>query len=213
MIRPDGFLGAAFGTVAEGDLRVDDGTRRRVSADLGISPDWAYVTQVHGSTIIHVDRPGNRGEADGLFTTTRALPVTVATADCVPIILEGPGVAAVVHSGWRGAVAGVVANALRTIERAGLEVRRAAIGPSIGPCCYEVGPEVVAHFPGFESETDWGTQSIDLPAIVAAELGTVDVWKTGACTYTDPALHSYRRNRTPHRQVAVAWLPNSESTE
>jgi YfiH family protein len=212
MIRPDGFQGAAFGTVAEGDLRVDDATRRRVSAELGISPDWAYVTQVHGSTVVHADRPGNRGEADALFVTTPALPVTVATADCVPIILEGPGVAAVVHSGWRGANAGVVANALRTIERLGLEIRRAAIGPSIGPCCYEVGPEVAGHFPGFEAETDWGTQSIDLPSIVAAELDTVEVWMADVCTYTDPELFSYRRNRTPHRQVAVAWLPNGTSS-
>ena len=97
---------------------------------------------VDGSTVLAVTAPGPAGEADALFTAEPGLPLVVATADCAPIVLEGPDVVAVVHAGWRGAVAGVVPAALEAIAEAGHVIERAAIGPTIGACCYEVGPEV-----------------------------------------------------------------------
>jgi YfiH family protein len=208
MIRPEGFEGAAFGTLAEGDLRFDDVARRRVADHLGLSHEWAYVTQVHGATVKRVTAAGFQGEADGMFTSVPGLPLVVATADCVPIILEGPGVAAVVHAGWRGAAAGVVREALRVIAAAGFTVERAAVGPAIGPACYEVGEEVATRFPGHVTQTSWGTQSIDLPSIVMAQVEHLHVWDAGVCTFTDSGFASYRRDHTDERQVAVAWLPN-----
>ena len=207
MIRPDGFRGAAFGTVTEGDLRVDDTTRRHVSAALGIAPDWAFVTQVHGADVVEASQPGRLGEADAIYTVREALPVAVATADCVPVILEGPRVAAVVHAGWRGAANGVVGAALTHLTRRGLTVERAAVGPAIGPCCYEVGPEVAREFPGFEATTTWDTTSIDLPGVIAEQLGGLPVWRSDRCTFTSDEYFSFRRDRTPQRQVAVAWIP------
>ncbi|NND01221.1 MAG: hypothetical protein HKN91_00400, partial [Acidimicrobiia bacterium] len=101
MIRPPGFRGAAFGEAAEGDLRVDDAVRRVVAGQLGISPEWAFVTQIHSAAVVRATEPGPLGEADAIFTTRHALPIAVATADCVPVILEGDDFAAVVHAGWR----------------------------------------------------------------------------------------------------------------
>jgi len=207
MIRPQGFRGAAFGTLAEGDLRFDRDGRDRVAAQLGIETEWAFVTQVHGDGVVAVSRAGLQGEADAMFTTEQGIPLAVATADCVPVILEGPGVAAVIHSGWRGAAAGVVGATRRAIERTGLTIERAAIGPAVGPACYEVGDEVAGRFPGFVAQTSWGSQSIDLPAIIADQLDGIDVWRSSVCTFTDAAFASYRRNRTELRQIAVTWLP------
>ena len=112
MILPGGFRGAAFGTAAEGDARVDLEARAAFAAAVDVTEAWAFVSQVHGATVIEARRPGNLGEADAIFTTRPGLPVAVGTADCVPIILEGPDVAAVVHAGWRGVVAGVVPAAI-----------------------------------------------------------------------------------------------------
>lgn len=207
MIRPPGFRGAAFGEAAAGDLRVDEAGRRRVAGELGIAPEWAFVTQVHGATVVRAVKAGLLGEADAIFTTRQALPVAVATADCVPVILEGDGFAAVVHAGWRGTSAGVLERTIAELSGAGLAVARAAIGPSIGPCCYEVGDEVADRFPSFTRTTTWGTTSVDIAGFVADSLGPIPIWQSQRCTYTDSELHSYRRNRTKLRQVTVAWLP------
>lgn len=207
MIRPPGFRGAAFGEAAAGDLRVDEAGRRRVADELAISPEWAFVTQVHGTRVVRATTPGLLGEADAVFTTRQALPIAVATADCVPIVLEGVGFAAVIHAGWRGASAGVVEHAVGALQSAGLKVSRAAIGPSIGPCCYEVGDEVAERFPDFSRTTTWGTTSVDIAGSIAESLGSIPVWRSQRCTFTDAELHSYRQNRTKLRQVTVAWLP------
>lgn len=207
MIRPHGFRGAAFGEADWGDLRFDEDRRRAVSAKLRVPPEWAFVSQVHGSTVVRAVEPGRLGEADAIYTTRPALPVAIATADCVPVILEGNGFAAVVHAGWRGASSGVLQTMLATLTREGLSAERVAIGPGIGPCCYEVGDEVAERFPGFVSTTSWGTTSIDIAGYVESVLAPLPVWRAERCTYTDDALNSYRRNRTKMRQVAVTWLP------
>ena len=207
MIRPAGFLGAAFGTAAEGDPRREARVRRSMSESLEISPNWAWVSQVHGTRIADVVAPGSGGEADGIATSQTGLPVTVATADCVPIVFEGPGVAAIAHAGWRGTASGVVRAMLDHLAARGTPPSRAAIGPSIGPCCYEVGPEVTDRFPGHTATTDAGLPSVDLASAVADQLGDMEVWRSDECTFHSGRYHSYRRNRTEQRQVAVAWIP------
>ena len=97
VIRPPGFNGAAFGEAAEGDLRIDASRRRSVAAALGIPAEWAFASQVHGTAVVHASTPERLGEADAIYTTRPALPVAIATADCVPIVLEGNGFAAVVR--------------------------------------------------------------------------------------------------------------------
>ena len=208
MIRPDGFRGAAFGTAVEGDARSDAGSRQAISRALGISDDWASVTQVHGARVIEAMSTGNLGEADAIFTYRRGLPATVGTADCVPVVVEGTDVVAVIHVGWRGGVAGVVEQTLAALSASGAPAVRAAIGPAIGPCCYEVGAAVAERFPDNVSHTTWGTLSVDLPGFVAGRLEGLEVWQSGYCTFTAPNLFSHRRDETKKRQVAVGWLPN-----
>lgn len=207
MIRPGGFRGAAFGTAAEGDGRTDLQARRAMATALGIGQQWASVSQVHGDVVLEARQPGNLGEADGLFTTRPDLPLAVGTADCVPVIIEGPDVVAVIHAGWRGVVAGIVPAGLDAMIAAGTHPERAAIGPGIGGCCFEVGPEVAAQFGRWVGTTTWGTTSIDLVGAITDQLGSLDVWRSESCTFTSERLYSYRRDHTEARQTAVAWLP------
>jgi YfiH family protein len=211
MIRPEGLRGAAFGTLAEGDGRSDDTARRAFSRVLGISEEWACVSQVHGVDIVEADGPGEWGEADGIVTSVERLPLAIGTADCVPVVLEGSNVAALVHAGWRGTAAGVIEAVLSALSAKGTPPTRAAIGPAIGACCYEVGPEVAQEFTGYIATTRWGTTSVDLVGAIAARLSPLPVWLSGRCTYTSNDLNSFRRDKTSRRQVALAWLPTISS--
>src|SRR6185503_448338 len=107
-------------------------------------------------------RAGILGEGDALLENTPGSVVAVKTADCIPILLvdERRRAVAAVHAGWRGTAARIVTGAIgRMAERFGTVTAdlHAAIGPGIGVCCYEVGPEVAAEFGG------QGRAHIDLP--------------------------------------------------
>ncbi len=205
MILVPGFAGAAFGTAADGD-RSDPEARRRIAAGLGVPAAWAWLRQVHGSRVLQATGPGLVGNGDGLVTAAAGLPLTVATADCFAVILEGEGGVGIAHVGWRGAAAGVVAATRRALEGLGVRPRRAAIGPGIGPCCFEVGAEVAGRFAGHLGRTTWGAPSADLVGAFEAELSGLDVWRSGACTMCGEGFHSFRRDGTGNRQTALAWL-------
>ena len=108
------------------------------------------VRQVHGTDILAIDRRtmAASGSHDAIVTNQPGVLVAVETADCVPILLLDPsrGVYAAVHAGWRGTLGGIVAKTVRVMQdRFGSHLRsiRAAIGPSIGVCCYEVNGTVL----------------------------------------------------------------------
>jgi YfiH family protein len=205
MIRPPGFDGVAFGTAADGDGRSDEGSRRRLSASLGIPEAWAVVHQVHGRQVYRVSAPGLQGDGDALFTTVPRLPLAVGTADCLPVAVEADGGVGLAHVGWRGAAAGVVAALLQAMADCGLRPGRAAIGPGIGPCCFEVGPEVAGALAPFCRRSRRDAESVDLRAAVAAQLDGLPLWTAPQCTCCGEGFHSYRRDRSRRRQVAVAW--------
>ncbi len=207
MILPDGMRGAAFGAAGDGNGRDDREARSRISRSLGIPEAWAAVRQVHGADVIWAEQPGTLGDADALATTVPGLPLTVATADCLPVVLESPAAVGIAHAGWRGVAAGVVDALRASMAAAGHYPVQAAIGPGIGPCCFEVGPEVTAALPDAAATTEWGTPSVDLPGALGSSLEGLEVWRAPGCTRCDAAYHSYRRNGTAARQVAVAWLP------
>jgi YfiH family protein len=118
---------------------------------LGIDgPAVRFARQVHGTASLVVDGlpPGLVGDADALITSRPGTPLAVFSADCLPVVLVEPErrVLAVAHAGWRGTVAGLQGQLVATLaERFGVRAEgvRAAIGPSIGPCCYEVDEPVV----------------------------------------------------------------------
>jgi len=184
--------------------------------------------QVHGARICRATAllPPSPPEADGLLTTTAGIAVGVTTADCVPVLLIAPParLAVAVHAGWRGIIAGIVPEAIRAaaahaaIPAAEL---RAAIGPAVGACCYQVGPEVRTAFekrygrsfaaPAF---TATGTRSyLDLRLFVRNQLeaGGVPPYAIqilGPCTACDRSYASYRRDGPrAGRQLSFAgWL-------
>jgi YfiH family protein len=206
MIRPPGFRGVAYSGAVEGDLRENPTARRLVSRSLGINPQWATVHQVHGGRVVRATGPGVGGEADALFTVTPGVPLAVFTADCLAVAIEGADGVGIAHAGWRGIVAGVVERMRGDMESVGLVPTRAAIGPGIGPCCFEVGEEVAAQFEDHATVTTWGTTSVDLSSAVAAQLDGLQVWQAGICTKCSGGFFSHRRDGTPARAAGIAWV-------
>lgn len=206
MIIPEGISGVAFGTVEDGNPRLDAAARDRAASVLGIRSEWAWVRQVHGAVVVQAREPGIGSEADAVFTTDPALPVAVSVADCLPVALLADGAAAMAHAGWRGAAADVVGATVAAMRRAGHPPHTAIVGPGIGPCCFEVGEEVASRFPGHRAATTWGSTSVDLPAATAAALPGLDVVMVGGCTHHDDRFHSYRATATADRQFGVAWI-------
>jgi polyphenol oxidase len=130
------------------DVDCVDENRRILCAALGADVDkLALNYQVHSDRVVRAVA-GQRGErADGLWTDEAGLPILAMSADCLPLALARTGTRepalAVLHAGWRGLVAGIVAAGARALGEGELA---AAIGPGIGPCCYEVGEEVAGPF-------------------------------------------------------------------
>lgn len=186
-----------------------------------------FATQVHGRAVAAVsggDVPAATAsrQADALVAAQAGTCVGVYVADCVPIVVADArtGACAAVHAGWRGTVAGVLGETLAHLVAtcgARVEDLRVAIGPSIGPCCFEVGPEVVAAV----EESDPGARAEG--AIVAkAPRDHVDLWVLNQrqalsfgvppaavdvarlCTSCDPTrFFSYRRDHGKTGQMAA----------
>lgn len=208
MIQPPGWDGVAFSEGPDGDLRNDQDARRVAAGALELSPDWAEVRQVHRGDVVEASSPGDAGEADALWTREPGLPLAIFTADCFGVVLSAPEAVGVAHVGWRSARVGLVARLRQEMTAKGHEPRRAAIGPGIGPCCFEVGPEVSGEFPRrVVASTTWGTTSVDLPAVIGAQLTGLDTWTLGACTRHEPGWFSHRADGTKQRLATIGWLP------
>jgi polyphenol oxidase len=158
------------------------------------------VKQIHSSAVLDADEPP--GEGDALISDRAGVLVGVKTADCVPILIVDPSTPAVaaIHAGWRGSAENIVAAAVRRMAarwQTRPENLRAAIGPSIGVCCYEVGPEVANRFEWWFPATP--DRHLNLPAINEAQLraeGVTDIWKCGECTFCmAKRFFSFRRDR------------------
>jgi YfiH family protein len=108
----------------------------------------AFLKQVHGAQVVAVRDGGLAGQADALVTDTPGLPIAVFSADCLPLLLYDPDGRrlAAAHAGWRGTVESVARAGVEALVEAGGRPERflAAVGPSIGPCCYEVDKPVIA---------------------------------------------------------------------
>ena len=168
--------------------------------------------QEHGSRVHIVDGLQAPAVGDGLWTTAPGLVVAVRVADCVPILLWDPVAAAVaaVHAGWRGTALDIVGTAVREGARLGVEAHRlkAAIGPSIGPCCFEVGDEVVRALhdcgltddniqtrPGQGDNPHVNLRSANRALLQRAGVSDANIEDVGGCTYCDPERYeSYRRD-------------------
>ncbi len=136
----------------------------------------------------------------------------VLTADCLPIAIAGAGAVAMLHAGWRGLAAGVVAEGVSAVRELGASgPLSAAIGPGAGPCCYEVSEDVHAGFADYGADARRGAR-LDLKAVARMQLvaaGVASVHDAELCTIcSDPSLFfSHRRDSgITGRQAGIAWL-------
>jgi YfiH family protein len=185
--------------------------------------------QVHGADVFERRREGDSRlasgryddwpEADIAVSDDPGVAVSVRAADCVPILLADrrTGAVAAIHAGWKGMAAGAAMVAVRTLSsRFGTnpEDLIAAVGPSIGPCCYEVGPDLAGHFASHAQSSQWFTRDakphLDLwratgDQLAGAGVPPPQIHLCALCTFDHPALfHSYRRDgRRAGRLVAA----------
>jgi YfiH family protein len=179
--------------------------RLRLAAALGIAPEQVvFARQVHGTDLVHHPRAVGVAKADGHVVKEPGLAPLVFVADCLPVALHGPDGIAMVHAGWRGLAGGIIAAGAEAVGAA-----TAAIGPGIGPCCYEVGEEVLAAFDGLDGVAEG--RMLDLPEVarrLLARAGVEEVESAGLCTSCEAELFfSHRRDHgRTGRQAGLAWI-------
>ncbi len=186
----------------------------------------AFLRQVHGAEVVAAREGGPAGRADILITGRVGLPLAIFTADCLPLVVydRRSRRLAVAHAGWRGTVEAAARVAVHALVEAGGRPDEfvAAIGPSIGPCCYEVDAPVIdrleAAFHGdwqaWVTATGPGKWMLDLwkaneDQLKGAGLGPAEIDNPRLCTacHTD-LFFSYRRGRGEGRLVALAAIPD-----
>lgn len=182
--------------------------------------DLATVRQIHSDKVLIADRAGCLGEGDALISNQPGIALSVRTADCLPILMADTRNRAVaaVHAGWRGTLLEIVPKTVRAMgEQFGTRPDDLviAIGPGIGACCFEVGPEVAVQFSAlFPERGDLDRKTrIDLVETNLRLLGRNDgsvrqIATSGLCTCCQADLfHSYRRDRDKAgRMVSVIRL-------
>lgn len=205
-------------TTKDAPSRVHE-NRQRLAREVGV-PLVRTLSMVHGNHVVRVDRnPPVVREGDACITDRPGVPMMITTADCVPIFFHDPvrGAVGLAHAGWRGTVAGIAAETVAAMAReygsqAGdLQV---AVGPAIGPCCFEVDDDVAEPF----------RQRFPGKDLVATRVNkfTVDLWRANlrvlleagvaeeririsrVCTSCrEDLFFSYRRDRTVTGRMAA----------
>jgi YfiH family protein len=178
--------------------------RRRLAAALDFGPSQVvFARQIHGTDLI--EHPSELREGDGHVVREPGLAPLVFVADCLPVALAGPRGVAMVHAGWRGLAGGILAAGAEAVG-----ATSAAIGPGIGPCCYEVGEEVLEAFAVLGDGIASG-RMLDLAEVARRQLtvaGVERVESVGLCTSCKPDLFfSHRRDKgCTGRQGGLAWI-------
>lgn len=179
--------------------------------------------QVHGTRVAAVEAPEQAvGEADGFHTAMAGLPVSVITADCVPLLLarrDGSQIAAV-HAGWRGLYDGIISTAVAEMGE-GAPIA-AAIGPTICTDCYEVSEELAEDFARrFGPAAVPAFRHLDLRAITEQQLraaGVEEIDHVGGCTCCardaagEPIYRSYRRGDRGSQMHSGLYITPKETT-
>jgi polyphenol oxidase len=193
-VRRGGISRDPFGTLnlglntADDSAAVHENLARFCQAGGWDRSGMAFTRQVHGERIAAVDGPGVVEDTDALITDAPGVTLAVQVADCVPVFLHDPaaGAVGIVHAGWKGSalqIAGKTAAAMR--EAFGCDPGRmtACIGPSIGPCCFEVGPDVAGRFPERVLSGDrldlW---AVNRDSLIRAGLAPESIRVSGLCT-------------------------------
>jgi polyphenol oxidase len=171
---------------------------------------FTNLKQTHSDKVVVADdRKGCLEQGDALVTSEPGNLIGVRTADCVPILIADPEhrAVAVVHAGWRGTAAEITAKAVvkLTSEYGSRPAElRAAIGPAIGRCCFEVGPEVSALFHGPGPTVD--LSALNQQQLLSAGLTPAHVDVGELCTrcYGEGEFHSFRRDKESSGRMVSA---------
>lgn len=193
--------------------------RAALRAWLSLPAEPAWLTQVHGTTVIDAGHAGAAPEADASIAARSGAVCAVLTADCLPVLFcsrDGTRIAAA-HAGWRGLAAGVLEATVRALGRPPGEVL-AWLGPGIGPDAYEVGPEVREAFLAADPRAAdafargrrndrWLADMYALARLRLASAGVGAVYGGGLCTFRErERFFSYRRDGATGRMATLAWL-------
>ena len=218
-------MSAPFERAASLDaLGVEHGFGLLGSADAA-PPDLALARQVHGAALVRAPFAG-RPDADAVWSDAPGAAVGVVTADCVPILLahRDGRFACAIHAGWRGSAARIAARAVRALAAASGSppgAFLAAIGPHIGPCCYEVDAPVLAAIPerSVFRPARAGHAWLDLFGLnrlqlVGAGVPARAIERVGGCTACDARRYaSYRRDGSAGRLVHFVRVPAAPSRQ
>ncbi|MBV9442604.1 MAG: peptidoglycan editing factor PgeF [Acidobacteriaceae bacterium] len=175
----------------------------------GQPPVDLTLKQIHSNFVLNASGLADRAEqGDALVTDEIGTSIGVRTADCVPIVMIDAAfrAVAVVHAGWRGTAAEIAKGAVeRMTSDFGTRSRdlHVAIGPCIRECCYEVGPDVFAHFSRWGQEAPPGSRNphLNLPEVNIRQLLEAGVpenliFDSGLCTACQTGqFFSFRRER------------------
>lgn len=222
--RAGGVSEGSYESLNLGILTADDPervveNRRRLAESVGIDPDRARMAwQRHGTEVRKASAegilaPGTRHEpCDGFWSDEPGQGMMLLTADCLPVAIARANgrrpALAVLHVGWRGLLEGIVQNGVAALGGGPLA---AAVGPGIGPCCYEVGHDVAEPFQarfGGEVLEDGKLDLWRAAELALSETGVGEVERTDLCTFCHPELFfSHRRDRgTTGRQGVIATV-------
>ena len=183
--------------------------------------DLQLARQVHGVRLARAPF-ASRPEADAVWSAAPGAAVGVVTADCVPILVadEARRFVCAIHAGWRGSAGRIALHTVNALARATSlppSSFRAAIGPHIGPCCYEVDAPVLAAIPErgvFAPSARSGHAMLDLFALnrlqlVGAGVPALRIERVGGCTACDSTRYaSYRRDQAGGRMLHFARVPD-----
>ena len=196
--------------------------RARLRDLLPAEPAW--LTQVHGKTVVDAAQVQGAPEADASIATEAGTVCVIMTADCMPVLLADLNgkVVGAAHAGWRGLAGGVLEATVAAMRAAGAGEMTAWLGPGIGPRHFEVGAEVPPAFAHLGADAGDAFAPLagkpgkflgDLPQLARlalARAGVTAVHGGADCTVSDAArFYSYRRDRVTGRMASLVWIrPN-----
>ena len=218
------FAGLNLGAHVDDDPQRVAENRRQLRAQLQLTQEPIWLTQVHGTKVYPVReaaeaQPAIPPQADAAVTRLSGVPLTVMTADCLPVLFcdRAGSVVATAHAGWRGLCEGVLEQTVAAMGSSSSEIL-AWLGPAIGPSAFEVGDEVrsafVAQDPAaaeaFVPGMSAGKWLADLYCLARQRLngvGVTQIYGGQHCTFSDPSrFYSYRRDGQTGRMSGLIWL-------
>ncbi|GAA4029308.1 peptidoglycan editing factor PgeF [Actimicrobium antarcticum] len=217
----DGAGGGGFNLgihVADNPVHVQQ-NRARLRQLLPADPAW--LTQIHGTTVLDAASVIDAPDADASISTEAGVVCAILTADCLPILFSDVAGAVVgaAHAGWRGLAAGVLQQTVAAMRLAGASEIVAWLGPAIGPQQFEVGQDVVDAFvtrdphcaTAFRPFTGRpGKYFADIALLARQTLATIGVERVAGgeqCTVTDRERYfSFRRDQQTGRMASLIWI-------